>query len=98
MQQCVGFIDIGCKFPHPASSQITGIGILLKTMRPLILCEYELSAIPPPFSFTTDIGSLRASRILYEQLLESVLFAQIRFHDTVSRGREFDRHVATSRH
>jgi hypothetical protein len=31
--------------------------------------------------------SVYAARVLYERLLESVLFADIRFHDTVSRGR-----------
>jgi hypothetical protein len=36
-------------------------------------------------------GSIRASRVLYERLLESVLFADIRFHDTVSRGRLLNR-------
>ena len=36
-------------------------------------------------------GSIRASRVLYERLLESVLFADIRFHDTISRGRLLNR-------
>ena len=36
-------------------------------------------------------GSIRASHVLYERLLESVLFADIRFHDTVSRGRLLNR-------
>ena len=38
-----------------------------------------------------DEGSIRASNILYKRLLETVLFAQIRFHDTVSRGRLLNR-------
>ncbi|KAI0034681.1 P-loop containing nucleoside triphosphate hydrolase protein [Vararia minispora EC-137] len=36
-------------------------------------------------------GSIRASTVLYERLLETVLFANIRFHDTVSRGRLLNR-------
>ncbi|KAJ7064951.1 multidrug resistance-associated ABC transporter [Mycena amicta] len=36
-------------------------------------------------------GSIHASTVLYKQLLEGVLFAQIRFHDTVSRGRILNR-------
>ncbi|KAI5886823.1 P-loop containing nucleoside triphosphate hydrolase protein [Schizophyllum commune H4-8] len=36
-------------------------------------------------------GSIHASRVLYKRLLESVLFANIRFHDTVSRGRVLNR-------
>ena len=34
---------------------------------------------------------MHASRVLYKRLLESVLFANIRFHDTVSRGRLLNR-------
>ncbi|KZV66005.1 ATP-binding cassette transporter [Peniophora sp. CONT] len=36
-------------------------------------------------------GSIRASTVLYKKLLETVLFANIRFHDTVSRGRLLNR-------
>lgn len=36
-------------------------------------------------------GSIVASTQLYERLLESVLFANLRFHDTVSRGRLLNR-------
>ncbi|KAJ7512873.1 multidrug resistance-associated ABC transporter [Mycena galericulata] len=36
-------------------------------------------------------GSLRASKTLYKRLLEAILFANIRFHDTVSRGRVLNR-------
>jgi len=36
-------------------------------------------------------GSVHASDILYKRLLEAVLFADIRFHDTVSRGRLLNR-------
>ncbi|KAH7105025.1 multidrug resistance-associated ABC transporter [Auriculariales sp. MPI-PUGE-AT-0066] len=32
-------------------------------------------------------GSLRASRVLYDRLLERVLFARVRFHDKANRGR-----------
>jgi hypothetical protein len=36
-------------------------------------------------------GSIRASTVLYKRLLETILFANIRFHDTVSRGRVLNR-------
>jgi len=36
-------------------------------------------------------GGIHASRVLYKRLLEAVLFANIRFHDTVSRGRLLNR-------
>ncbi|KAJ6482536.1 multidrug resistance-associated ABC transporter [Mycena sanguinolenta] len=36
-------------------------------------------------------GSIRASRALYRKLLETVLFTQIRFHDTVARGNLLNR-------
>ena len=39
----------------------------------------------------SDEGSIHASTVLYKRLLETVLFAQIRFHDTVSRGRLLNR-------
>ncbi|KAI0040180.1 ATP-binding cassette transporter [Auriscalpium vulgare] len=37
------------------------------------------------------VGSIHASTVLYKKLLENVLFAKIRFHDTVSRGRLLNR-------
>ena len=54
---------------------LTGIGLVVTTVKWFILYN----------------GSIRASRVLYERLLESVLFADIRFHDTVSRGRLLNR-------
>ena len=36
-------------------------------------------------------GSINGSTVLYKRLLECVLFAKIRFHDTVSRGRLLNR-------
>ena len=36
-------------------------------------------------------GSIRASTALYKRLLDTILFASIRFHDTVSRGRLLNR-------
>ena len=54
---------------------LTGIGLVITTVRWFILYN----------------GSIRASHVLYERLLESVLFADIRFHDTVSRGRLLNR-------
>ncbi|KAF9239800.1 multidrug resistance-associated ABC transporter [Melanogaster broomeanus] len=41
--------------------------------------------------FVLYTGSIRASKVLYKKLLETVLFANIRFHDTVSRGRVLNR-------
>ena len=54
---------------------LTGIGLVIGTVKWYLLYS----------------GSIRASRVLYERLLESVLFADIRFHDTVSRGRLLNR-------
>ena len=54
---------------------LTGLGLVIATVRWFI--QYN--------------GSIRASRVLHERLLESVLFADIRFHDTVSRGRSLNR-------
>ncbi|KAF8069172.1 multidrug resistance-associated ABC transporter [Lyophyllum atratum] len=54
---------------------ITGIGLVLSTLRYFVLYN----------------GSIRASTVLYKRLLETVLFANIRFHDTVSRGRLLNR-------
>ncbi|KAF9788298.1 multidrug resistance-associated ABC transporter [Thelephora terrestris] len=54
---------------------ITGANVVISTLRWFILYQ----------------GSIRASVILYERLLEGVLFAKIRFHDTVSRGRLLNR-------
>ncbi|KAI0760574.1 multidrug resistance-associated ABC transporter [Fomes fomentarius] len=36
-------------------------------------------------------GGIHASAVLYQKLLEGVLFANIRFHDTISRGRLLNR-------
>ncbi|KAL0069231.1 hypothetical protein AAF712_003594 [Marasmius tenuissimus] len=41
--------------------------------------------------FVLYAGSIEASSVLYKRLLETVLFANIRFHDTVSRGRLLNR-------
>lgn len=49
---------------------ITGAGLIVSTLRYFVLYN----------------GSIRASTVLYKQLLETVLFADIRFHDTVLRG------------
>ncbi|KAH8087167.1 multidrug resistance-associated ABC transporter [Cristinia sonorae] len=54
---------------------ITALGLFLTSLRFYILYR----------------GGIHASRVLYKQLLEGVLFAQIRFHDTVSRGRLLNR-------
>ncbi|KAL0565394.1 hypothetical protein V5O48_016631 [Marasmius crinis-equi] len=41
--------------------------------------------------FVLYTGAIQASHVLYKRLLETVLFANIRFHDTVSRGRLLNR-------
>ncbi|KAI0355834.1 multidrug resistance-associated ABC transporter [Trametes cingulata] len=67
--------------PHPASyyigiyALITGIGLVLSTLRWFVLYQ----------------GGIQASTALYKRLLEGVLFANIRFHDTISRGRLLNR-------
>ncbi|KAJ7824278.1 multidrug resistance-associated ABC transporter [Mycena leptocephala] len=42
-------------------------------------------------SFVLYHGGIHASTILYKRLLQAVLFAPIRFHDTISRGRLLNR-------
>ncbi|KZT35927.1 hypothetical protein SISSUDRAFT_1064088 [Sistotremastrum suecicum HHB10207 ss-3] len=54
---------------------VTIVGVFLSTWRWLVLY----------------FGSIHASTVLYKALLKSVLFAHIRFHDTVSRGRLLNR-------
>lgn len=54
---------------------ITTVGLIIQTIRWFILYR----------------GSIHASDVLYKRLLESILFADIRFHDTVSRGRVLNR-------
>ncbi|KAF7325781.1 Multidrug resistance-associated ABC transporter protein [Mycena kentingensis (nom. inval.)] len=54
---------------------ISSIGLVLTTLRWFVLYQ----------------GSIHASTVLYKRLLEGVLFAKIRFHDTVSRGRVLNR-------
>ena len=54
---------------------ITTVGLIIATFRWFILYR----------------GSIHASDVLYKRLLESILFADIRFHDTVSRGRVLNR-------
>ncbi|OSX61133.1 hypothetical protein POSPLADRAFT_1074834 [Postia placenta MAD-698-R-SB12] len=54
---------------------ITAIGVVLGTLRWFVLYY----------------GGIHASTVLYQRLLEGVLFANIRFHDTVSRGRLLNR-------
>ena len=54
---------------------IAGINVIFATLRWFILYR----------------GAIKASTTLYERLLECVLFAKIRFHDTVSRGRLLNR-------
>ncbi|KAI8972894.1 ATP-binding cassette transporter [Trametes punicea] len=66
---------------HPPSyyieiyAAITAVGLVLTTLRWFVLYQ----------------GGIHASVALYKRLLEGVLFANIRFHDTVSRGRLLNR-------
>ncbi|ESK87928.1 atp-binding cassette transporter [Moniliophthora roreri MCA 2997] len=54
---------------------VTVIGLIITTIRWFVLYN----------------GSIHASSVLYKRLLETVLFANIRFHDTVNRGRLLNR-------
>lgn len=54
---------------------VTLFGIVVQTLRWFVLYD----------------GSIRASIVLYKRLLEAVLFANIRFHDTISKGRLLNR-------
>ncbi|KAF7316261.1 Multidrug resistance-associated ABC transporter protein [Mycena indigotica] len=54
---------------------LSTLGLILTTVRWFVLYR----------------GSIHASTVLYKRLLEGVLFAKIRFHDTVSRGRVLNR-------
>lgn len=54
---------------------INGVGLVVSTVRWFVLYK----------------GSIHASTVLYKRLLETILFANIRFHDTVSRGRLLNR-------
>ncbi|GAB1519113.1 hypothetical protein RhiTH_002179 [Rhizoctonia solani] len=54
---------------------VTVFGIFVQTLRWFVLYD----------------GSIRASTVLYKRLLEAVLFANIRFHDTISKGRLLNR-------
>jgi ABC-type multidrug transport system fused ATPase/permease subunit len=54
---------------------LTTLGLFIGTLRWFVLYR----------------GSIHASHVLYRRLLEAVLFANIRFHDTVSRGRLLNR-------
>ncbi|KAJ7126290.1 multidrug resistance-associated ABC transporter [Mycena epipterygia] len=54
---------------------LTVVGLIVKTLRWYILYS----------------GSIQASRLLFQNLLHSILFANIRFHDTISRGRLLNR-------
>ncbi|KAF5371802.1 hypothetical protein D9758_003453 [Tetrapyrgos nigripes] len=76
-----GSIDDDGTSPHSASfyigiyAAICVVGLVVNTAR----CRVE------------DRGSIHASKVLYKRLLETILFANIRFHDTVNRGRVLNR-------
>ncbi|KAJ7685835.1 multidrug resistance-associated ABC transporter [Mycena rosella] len=54
---------------------VTTLGLIITTLRYFVLYN----------------GAIHASTILYKNLLQAVLFAHIRFHDTISRGRLLNR-------
>ncbi|KAG8964201.1 hypothetical protein FRC03_002096 [Tulasnella sp. 419] len=54
---------------------LTSAGLVFQTVRWILLYE----------------GSIHASTVLYKRLLKAVLFAHIRFHDTINRGRLLNR-------
>ncbi|KAJ7476731.1 multidrug resistance-associated ABC transporter [Mycena latifolia] len=54
---------------------VTSLGLIVTTLRYFVLYS----------------GGIHASTILYKNLLQAVLFAHIRFHDTISRGRLLNR-------
>ncbi|KAF7325679.1 Multidrug resistance-associated ABC transporter protein [Mycena kentingensis (nom. inval.)] len=58
---------------------LTFAGLAVKTLRWYILCKLSYS------------GSIKTSRVVFQRLLHSILFANIRFHDTISRGRLLNR-------
>ncbi|KAG7095389.1 hypothetical protein E1B28_006144 [Marasmius oreades] len=67
--------DRGPLFYVGIYAAVTLIGLVLTTIRWFVLYR----------------GSINASVVLYKRLLEAVLFADVRFHDTVSRGRLLNR-------
>ncbi|KAJ6579193.1 multidrug resistance-associated ABC transporter, partial [Mycena vulgaris] len=54
---------------------VSCLGLIITTVRFFVLYD----------------GAIRASTVLYKNLLQAVLFAHIRFHDTISRGRLLNR-------
>ncbi|KAI0792249.1 multidrug resistance-associated ABC transporter [Abortiporus biennis] len=66
---------VDARFYISVYAGITTLGVFLTTIRWFVLYR----------------GGIHASRVLYKRLLEGVLFANIRFHDTVSRGRLLNR-------
>ncbi|WOO81435.1 ATP-dependent bile acid permease [Vanrija pseudolonga] len=66
---------------HSSTYYVVGYSII--SVAGVILSDVQFAV--------TYIGSLRASRILQQKMLESVLFATLRFHDTTSRGRLLNR-------
>ncbi|KAF9269658.1 multidrug resistance-associated ABC transporter [Marasmius fiardii PR-910] len=67
--------DRGPLFYVGIYAAITVVGLILTTIRWFVLYD----------------GSINASAVLHKELLETILFANIRFHDTVSRGRLLNR-------
>ncbi|KAF9459133.1 multidrug resistance-associated ABC transporter [Collybia nuda] len=65
----------GPSFYIAVYAAVTAVGLIIGTIRFFVLFK----------------GSIRASRILYKKMLKAILFANMRFHDTVSRGRVLNR-------
>ncbi|KAF8518400.1 multidrug resistance-associated ABC transporter [Hysterangium stoloniferum] len=70
-----GEAERGPMFYVGVYATVTGVGLIFSTVRWFVLYS----------------GSIHASTVLYKRILESVLFAHIRFHDTISRGRLLNR-------
>ncbi|THU79589.1 ATP-binding cassette transporter [Dendrothele bispora CBS 962.96] len=67
--------DRSASFYIGVYAAVCGVGLIVTTLRWFVLYR----------------GSIHASHVLYKRLLETVLFANIRFHDTVNRGRVLNR-------
>ena len=67
--------------PHSTTFYVVGYALITVTGVFLSNIQYAI----------VYIGSLRASRRLHTAMLQSVLFATLRFHDTTSRGRLLNR-------
>ncbi|KAK7463002.1 hypothetical protein VKT23_007584 [Stygiomarasmius scandens] len=75
VQEGSGGPDHSASFYIGIYAAVCAVGLVITTLRWFVLYR----------------GSITASHVLYKRLLETVLFANIRFHDTVNRGRVLNR-------